>query len=423
MSDTQAGTIDGISYASTQYVYDPNGQGFVTEILYDNASGSQVAQRDIFSVNVIYLDGKTVNEDGTFSIKLTNPGANNGYAKPYTLETFSSSGIWVREDDYAPIFTDASSPGNGISGWSHTGFTLVNATGTGSSGLIGGTYYDMVETKYDGNAKPIETDYLNNLNGTSTLVAKQITSQPDPILVLPPTATATAGTAQPLGGFSLTDSWAASHAGSLALDIMIDSGSLSGTDSAGKSFSASAGAPAHLTGTLAQVQTDLYSLFFNGPAGTAHFTVQIYDQAGVSASATETVTVSPASSGTGTSPPSPTPAPVLSGPATLSIPADTQIHGLNTSFSDSWAVNHGGSLALNVTTTLGTLTDVVAGHSMTATSLHLTGTYSQIEADVSGLALAASQAGSGTVRIEVYDQAGVEAVHVIGVTAQASAST
>lgn len=436
MSGTQSGTIDGISYASTQNVYDPNGEGFVSEILYFDASGTQVAERNIFSVNPMFINGGTKNADGTFTLELANPGANGGIAKPYTLETFSSSGIWIREDNYTPIFLDASNPGGGVSGWTDTGYMLVDATGPGSSGKINGAYYDMVETLYDANGKLTETDYLNDLNGSSTVVAKQVSSQPDPILTVPPAATATAGTALALalGSTSLVDSWAASHAGSLALNISVDSGIVSGKDSAGNSFSASAGTEVHLTGTLAQINTDLAGLSFTGQAGTgqagtgqagtAHITFQVYDQAGVETSKQEIITVSAASSGSGSgSGSSSTPNPVLSGPTQLTIPTGTGVNGLNATFSDPWAVNHAGSLALNVTTTFGTLTEIAGpGPSATGTSLHLTGSYSQIEADIVGLALTSSQAGTGTVRIEVYDQAGVEAVHVIGVTAQAASA-
>lgn len=195
---------------------------------------------------------------------------------------------------------------------------------------------------------------------------------------------------------------------------------MTGKDANGNAFTATAGSPVHLTGTAAQINADLSSLsFIDQNSGTAHLTLQVYDQAGISATATQTITIGGSGTGTGSSSPNP----VVSGPSSLTIPADTALHGLGVTFSDAWAVNHAGSLALNVTTTIGTLTDLVNGQNIGGgTSLHLTGSYSQIEADIAGLNLATNQVGTGKVWIEVYDQSGTEGVHVIGVTAQAASA-
>ncbi len=415
MSNTQSGTIDGIAYASTQYVYDTQGDGFVTDILYFNKSGQQVADRTVFADPPFATSAPMANSDGTFSVKVTPPPGGGGTDPTYLLETFSSAGIWIREDDYGPVYKDPNNPAAGISGYTETGHSVVNVLGAGSSGTINGAYYDMVITSYSATGRLTGTSFYNDLGGSHERVATQYA--PNPVIALSPTGTATAGSADTPLYASLSDPWAAQHPGTLALDIAVDAGTVTGKDGNGNAFSATAGSSAHLTGTVAQINTDLASLsFLDQSAGTAHLTVQVYDQAGLSASATQTITVGGSGSGSA-------PHPVIGGPSALTIPADTARHGLGATLSDPWAVNHAGSLALTVTTTLGTLTDVAAGHSTTGTSLHLTGTYSQIEADVGGLALTSSQAGSGTVRIEVYDQAGVEAVHVIGVTAQASAST
>lgn len=406
---TQSGSIDGIAYASSKNVYDGNGDGIVTEILYSDASGHQVADRSVFVLPFFATGPTTPNPDGTFSLKIYPPGGQGGIDQDYNVETFSHAGIFQREDVYSPVYIDPSNPGGGVSGYIETAYTVANVI-LGSSPTLNGAYYDEVQTHYTGSGRVFEIDYLNDLNNTATVVAR--TYEPNPVLSLSPAATASAGAATPLY-VSLSDPWAANHAGSLALTISVDAGTVSGTDAAGHPFSVTAGSAVHLTGTLAQINTDLGSLsFMDQTSGTAHLSVTVYDQAGVSASKQEAITVS------GSSPP---PATGLSGPTSLTIPADTLLHGLNVTYYDAWAAAHAGSLALNATTTLGTLTDVVAGHSMTGTSLHLTGSYAQIEADVSGLALTASQAGNGSVRIEVFNQAGVESVHVIGVTAQASA--
>ena len=404
-SSTQSGTIDGINYASSKYVYDANGGGYVTDILYYDQSGKQVADQTIFLTPPFGTTGPTHNSDGTFSITVTPP---NGGADPtYEVETFNSAGIWIGSADYA-------------SGTIETGHSVVEATGAGSRGTINGTDYDMVIAIYNAGGRLIETDYYNGTGGEGRQLVGTV-YQPNPIISLLPNTTATAGTADTPLYISFTDSWASQHAGSLALNLSVDAGTLSGTDSKGNAFSATAGAAVHLTGTVAQLDADLASLsFIDQSAGTAHLTVQVYDQAGLSATATQTITVgaAPGNGGTGASSPNP----VVSGPTSLTFPAGQLVQSLNVTFSDPWAVNHAGSLALNVSTTIGTLIDDVNGQSATGTSLHLTGTYAQIQVDLHQLTLASSQAGTGTVRIEVYDQAGVESAHLVGVTFQPPAS-
>lgn len=401
---TQSGTIDGVSYASSKNVYDPVGDGIVTDILYYDQAGTQVADRTVFAWPPFASGPKTVNADGSFSITITPPPSEGGVSNGYLLETFSNSGFWQREDVYSPIFNSQ----GGLTGYEETSYTVAKVIGPGSSGSIDGAFYDRVLTSYTPDGRAIDTTYQYDLNGATKVVATQYF--PNPILTVPQTGTATAGTSEALRYFSVSDLWAANHPGSLALTISTDAGTVSGNDGAGHSFSATAGSGAHLTGTLAQINADLASLSFIDPAaGTAHITFTVYDQAGVSSTKQDTITVS--GSGSGGSP-----NPVVGGPSSATIPADAQIHTLTgITFSDPWAANHAGSLALNVFTTLGT----VSASTQNGTNLHLTGTYSQIASDLAYLGLASNQAGSGTVRIEVYDQAGVEAVHLIGVTAHA----
>ena len=406
-----SGTIDGISYASSKYVYDTHGEGFVTDILYYDQSAKQVADQTIFAYPPFTTSAPTHNADGTFSVTVTPPPGGHGSYPTYNVETFSSAGIWIREDVYSAVYKDPSNPSAGYSSSTETSQTLVNAVGPGSGGSINGAYYDEVMKTSSPGGQNSSINYYYDLGGSHQLVASYT---PNPVIALAPNGTATAGTAfKPLFA-SLSDPWAAQNPGTLALNISVDAGTATGKDGNGNTFTATAGSAAHLTGTVAQINADLASLsFIDQSAGTAHLTVQVYDQAGQSANATETITVDPGS-GSGSSP-----NPVIGGPATLTIPTGTALHGVSVTFSDPWAVTHAGSLALDVTTTLGTLTDTVGGHVTSGTSLNLTGSYAQIEADINGLALSSNQAGSGTVTVEIYDQAGKEAVHLIGVTAHA----
>src|ERR1700761_445379 len=125
MSNTQSGTIDGIAYASTQYVYDTQGDGFVTDILYFNKSGQQVADRTVFADPPFATSAPMANSDGTFSVKVTPPPGGGGTDPTYLLETFSSAGIWIREDDYGPVYKDPNNPAAGISGYTETGHSVV----------------------------------------------------------------------------------------------------------------------------------------------------------------------------------------------------------------------------------------------------------------------------------------------------------
>lgn len=418
----QSGTIDGISYASSEDVDDQLGYGIVNQIVYFDQNGNQVAERQFFNFLTPGTDygvgPKTVNADGTFTLLLSTPGGHDGIAEGYTIDTFSSAGFWTRQDVYTPIYLNPANPQAGISGYSDS-YTLIDAVGAGSSGMIDGAYYDRVETVYDPGGRAVETNYLNDLNGQSTIVATQVPAAPNPVLNVPTGATAIAGAAQQLTGLSLTDSWAGVHAGTLALDISVDAGSVSGTDiTTDTAFTATAGTTVHLAGTFEEINTDLGLLSFTGQAGTAHVAVQVYDQAGLSTSATETITTENGGSAA-------TPNPILTGPTQLTTLAGTGV-ALNVGLNDPWAANHAGSLALDVTTDLGILTAMNGTVPVTGSgtaSLHLTGNRALIGDDLSTLVLTSTQAGTAHVQIAVYDQAGIETTHLVGIAVQATAAT
>lgn len=210
MTSTSSGTIDGITYASSQYIYDGQGDGVVLDIFYYDQTGGVVADQTIYQFSQIPHSAPITNADGTFSIKVTPAG---GTAPPYVIDTFSSAGIWIREDDYAPVYADPNNPSGGITGYAETGYTLINATGTGSSGSIDGVYYDTVTTTYTASGRLTETDYYSTLSATHQLVERVYS--PNPSLALAATGTATAGTADTPLYASFTDPWAAQHAGSL----------------------------------------------------------------------------------------------------------------------------------------------------------------------------------------------------------------
>lgn len=382
MSDSSSGTIDGVSYASSKNVYDTLGYGTVTQTLYYDQSGNQVADQYVFfdlgAASAHFGIGpKTANSDGTFSVKLTDTGG-SGIPQGYSVDTFTSGGVIVRQDNYTPVYiVSASGFFEGTDGYTDS-VVQYAATGTGSSGTINGKSYDMVETKYDTSGVAYEKDYLNDLNDKPTLVAKQALVAPDPVFTLPAAATASAGAAVPLPGVTVSDDWAGVNAG-----------------------------------TLAQIQADLESLSYTGQAGTAHVSLQVYDQAGVRATGQETITVG-AAPGSASAPD-----PILTGVTQTSVTAGTPFSFNGVAFTDAWAGNHVGSLALTVTTSSGTLIEVNGNAIVSNNAVHATGNMSQIETDLASLVLNTGQAGTASVRIAIYDQAGDEAVHVVGVTVHA----
>ena len=136
---TTSGTIDGISYSSSQNVHDSRGYGIVTQILYFDQTGTQVADRYLFTdpnAPIGYSYGpKTVNSDGTFSFEIT-PTGGSGIPQGYAQNTFTSDGIVTRVDSFTPVYITG--PDGGmikfdvdpfrrqclLNGWDDIGLTL-----------------------------------------------------------------------------------------------------------------------------------------------------------------------------------------------------------------------------------------------------------------------------------------------------------
>lgn len=135
-------------------------------------------------------------------------------------------------------------------------------------------------------------------NGTAASSPSQSdASTPNPVLTVPGAETTTLGATLAVSGLSVSDPWAASHAGSLALNVTATGGTVSGTDSAGHALNGSGTSAIHVSGTLAEINAELAGLTFtSAQAGTAAITVDVWDQAGVEATKSVVVTVDPATS-------------------------------------------------------------------------------------------------------------------------------
>jgi hypothetical protein len=116
---------------------------------------------------------------------------------------------------------------------------------------------------------------------------------------------------------------------------------------------------------------------------------------------------------------SPTPDPVVTAPASETVAANASVAIAGVSISDPWAATAPGSLALNVSTTGGTIAmkdtsgSLVAGSGSSAISI--SGTLSQLNADLATLTYTAGTTNAA-VTVDVWDQAGIEATKLFGVT-------
>lgn len=466
ITPSPAGTIDGVAYDSVRYVYDTSGFGVVTDALYYQ-NGQQVLDRQLFSQasqpeETLQYGNKTMLPNGDFTLTVTGFHDVNGYE----VETFAGTtsanavaGELIRTDIY-----NYSSTGAGVP----TGFhDLVQEAGPGSSGQIDGAYFDTVMTVYDGSGNAVAKDWYNTTHGPidhGTPIATQsfdssggymlyvdsvlreqktagITGQPyvsevdlydasgaltsktyytssgavytpgsssaDLSITLPATASVSAAQSTSLGTIAIVDPWAGSHAGSMALTVSVADGSLtmSGVSGAGKSL--------HVVGTLSQLNADLATLDYTGAAaGTDQLEISVWNQAGVNVTKDLPISV-----GGGTIAASPNDLSIAL-PATLGVAATGSSPVGGVAIADGWAASHPGSLALNVSAGSGTLT--MTGAAGTASTLHVSGTLAQLNADLQTLVYhAPAMAGSDAITFDVWNQAGVNIVGVIHETTTA----
>jgi hypothetical protein len=115
-------------------------------------------------------------------------------------------------------------------------------------------------------------------------------SSPMPVLTAPAAKSVAAGGKIAIGGVSLSDPWAASHAGALALNVIASRGAVSMTDSTGKALPGSGTGAIHVMGSLAHINAELKSLSYTAGSGNASVSVNVWDQSG--AQATRSIAVS-----------------------------------------------------------------------------------------------------------------------------------
>jgi serralysin len=185
----------------------------------------------------------------------------------------------------------------------------------------------------------------------------------------------------------------------------------------------------------------LATLKYSAGTADASLTVDIWDQAGVEGLKAFEVTVSAASSGGGSTgsggsggssgsggTSGSTPDPVVTVPASETVAASATIAISGASIADAWAATASGSLALNITATRGTVTMLNASGAKVAGSgtsaIHVSGTLAQINAELATLTYkAGSSTGSGSVTVDIWDQAGMEATKSVAISITKAVTT
>ncbi|HEY1933506.1 MAG TPA: hypothetical protein VGG99_15950 [Acetobacteraceae bacterium] len=268
-------------------------------------------------------------------------------------------------------------------------------------------------------------------SGSATTTTSSAGTSPDPVVTVPASATVPAGGTVAINGASLADPWAAATPGTLALNVLASSGSVS-MQLNGSAVSGSGTGAIHTSGSLAQINAELATLSYGAGSGGGTVTVDVWDQAGVESMKTISVgigstgTTSPATTATTSPTPSASsPDPVLTLPASVSAAANVSTAIGGVSVADPWAADHPGMLALNVTSTGGTVAMSLNGSTVGGSgsdAIHTSGSLAQVNAELATLAYTGGSA-NGSVTVDAWDQGGVETTKTIAVTAGSTGAT
>jgi len=341
--------------------------------------------------------------------------------------------------------TGTTGTGTGTTGTGTTtgGSTTTTGTGTGTTGT--GTTTGGSTTTTGTGTSGTGTSSGSGSSSTGGSGSGTATTPTGPVIAMPGSATTTTGSTIAISGVSITDAFAASNPGSLALNVTDTSGDITMTGANGTALSGSGTHTISVSGSLAQINADLATLTYTAgsSAGSDAISVDVWDQAGLEADKSVSIAVTTASSGTstgsssttgstgstqpaggsgstGTTPPAPT-GPTIALPASesVTIASSTAIAGV--SITDAFAASNPGTLALTVSAGTGDITMTGAnGTALSGSGTHtvsVSGTLAQINADLATLNYTAgSSAGSDTISVDVWDQAGLEATKGTAVT-------
>jgi hypothetical protein len=264
-------------------------------------------------------------------------------------------------------------------------------------------------------------------SGTSTSSGSSTTTTATgPTFSVPSSEAVTTGGTVAVTGVSVIDAFAASNPGTLVLDVSDTKGLLTMT-SGGTKLAGSGTTSMTVTGTLAQINADLATLSYTAGSSTGGDTIAIdvWDQAGLEGSTNIEVTVSAPASTTTTTTTST--GPTIAAPASESFTTGTDPAIAGVSVTDAFAASNPGSLVLDISATTGDISMTSGGTLLSGSGTHsmsITGTLAQINADLATLSYTpGSSAGTDSINIEVWDQAGIEGSKSIAVTVTAAATT
>ncbi len=131
------------------------------------------------------------------------------------------------------------------------------------------------------------------LQETKTISIAVAAAPTGPLITVPASLAVTSGSTTSVSGVSVTDAFAASTPGTIALNLSAGSGMLTMTNSSGSVVSGSGTHAISTSGTLAQISYDLAHLSYTAgaTAGADSISVDIWDQAGLEATKSVAVSV------------------------------------------------------------------------------------------------------------------------------------
>jgi serralysin len=272
---------------------------------------------------------------------------------------------------------------------------------------------------------PVLLEIVPGSGGSVTPSPPPTTIPSGPTFTVPSKEAATAGSTIAVTGVSVIDGFATGNPGTMTLNVSASNGLVAMT-SGGVKLAGSGTHGISVNGTLAQINADLATLRYTAASsgGNDVITVDVWDQAGLEGTKSFDVAVTAAAS---IPPTPPTPSgPVITEPASEHVVVGATAAITGVSIADLFAASNPGSLVLNVSAGTGfvTMTDAsgakVAGSGTHA--LSVTGTLAQINADLGHLGYTAGgSAGTDSVLIDVWDQAGIEASKSIAITVSSAA--
>jgi len=218
------------------------------------------------------------------------------------------------------------------------------------------------------------------------------------------------------------DDAAAAATGVLALNITSIAGAFSMTDGTGNRLTGSSARAIFVSGTLAQLNAELATLSYTAGATVGHdqLSITITDQSGTNFNVAVQVSIVAGV-------PTPPSGPSISAPSSESVAAGQSVPVSGVQVADTYAASHPGQLALNVSSTGGSITmtgaDGTALPGSGSASISVQGTFADINAELASLTFAAgTAAASGQISVNVYDQLGLSADIAIPVSVNGSSA-